>query len=37
MMPGEREWATRARYLVDGIPIHAEIATQLESLGIPVP
>ena len=33
-LPGERGWQTRAKNLVDGIPIHAEIAAQLEAVGV---
>jgi LDH2 family malate/lactate/ureidoglycolate dehydrogenase len=36
-LPGERGWAARARYLAEGIPIHAEIAAQLDGLSIPLP
>jgi len=33
-LPGERGWQTRRRYLAEGIPIHAEIAAQLETIGV---
>jgi LDH2 family malate/lactate/ureidoglycolate dehydrogenase len=32
--PGERGWQTRARYLAEGIPIHAEIVEQLRAIGV---
>jgi LDH2 family malate/lactate/ureidoglycolate dehydrogenase len=32
--PGERGWQTRERYLAEGIPIHPEIVTQLQSIGV---
>ncbi len=34
LLPGERGWQTRERYLAEGIPIHPEIAVQLESVGV---
>ncbi len=34
LYPGERGWQTRDRYLVEGIPIHPEIAAQLQSIGV---
>jgi LDH2 family malate/lactate/ureidoglycolate dehydrogenase len=37
LLPGERGWATRIRYLEEGIPIHPDIAVKLESFGIPLP
>jgi LDH2 family malate/lactate/ureidoglycolate dehydrogenase len=33
-LPGERGWQTRERNLAEGIPIHAEIAAQLEAIGV---
>ncbi|HTX20842.1 MAG TPA: Ldh family oxidoreductase [Candidatus Aquilonibacter sp.] len=33
-LPGERGWQTREHNLAEGIPIHAEIAAQLEAIGI---
>ena len=33
-LPGERGWQTRENYLAKGIPIHAEIAAQLEAVGV---
>jgi LDH2 family malate/lactate/ureidoglycolate dehydrogenase len=33
-LPGERGWQTRERNLAEGIPIHAEIAAQLEEVGV---
>jgi LDH2 family malate/lactate/ureidoglycolate dehydrogenase len=36
-LPGERGWQTRDRYLVEGIPIHPDIAAQLLALGFPLP
>jgi LDH2 family malate/lactate/ureidoglycolate dehydrogenase len=33
-MPGERGWQTREDYLANGIPIHAEIVAQLETIGV---
>jgi LDH2 family malate/lactate/ureidoglycolate dehydrogenase len=35
--PGERGWQTRARYLVEGIPVHAEIVDQLHAIGVRLP
>ncbi len=35
--PGERSWRTRDRYLVEGIPIHREIAASLQEIGMPLP
>jgi LDH2 family malate/lactate/ureidoglycolate dehydrogenase len=35
--PGERGWATRTRYLAEGIPVHAEIVAQLRSIGVELP
>jgi LDH2 family malate/lactate/ureidoglycolate dehydrogenase len=32
--PGERGWQTRERYLAEGIPIHPDIAAQLQKIGI---
>ena len=32
--PGERGWKTRDRYLAEGIPIHADIAAQLKTIGV---
>lgn len=32
--PGERGWQTRTHYLAEGIPIHSEIAKQLEAIGV---
>ncbi len=32
--PGERGWQTRARYLAEGIPIHPDIAAQLQAIGV---
>jgi len=37
VLPGERGWATRTRYLAEGIPIHPEIAVQLDALSVPPP
>jgi LDH2 family malate/lactate/ureidoglycolate dehydrogenase len=34
MLPGERGWQARERHLAEGIPIHAEIAAQLETIGV---
>ncbi len=34
LYPGERGWKTRDRYLKEGIPIHQEIAAQLQSVGV---
>ncbi len=33
-LPGERGWETRERYLIEGIPIHPEIAAQLQTIGV---
>jgi len=33
-LPGERGWQTRERYLAEGIPIHPEIAQQLQAIGV---
>jgi LDH2 family malate/lactate/ureidoglycolate dehydrogenase len=33
-LPGERGWQTRERNLAEGIPIHEEIAAQLEAIGV---
>lgn len=33
-LPGERGWQTREKNLAEGIPIHAEIAAQLEAIGV---
>jgi LDH2 family malate/lactate/ureidoglycolate dehydrogenase len=33
-LPGERGWRVREHQLADGIPIHAEIVTQLEAMGV---
>jgi len=33
-LPGERGWQTREDFLAKGIPIHAEIAAQLEVVGV---
>jgi len=33
-LPGERGWQARERNLADGIPIHEEIAAQLETIGV---
>jgi LDH2 family malate/lactate/ureidoglycolate dehydrogenase len=33
-LPGERGWQTRERNLAEGIPIHAEIAAQLEMIDV---
>jgi LDH2 family malate/lactate/ureidoglycolate dehydrogenase len=33
-LPGERGWQTRKDFLAKGIPIHAEIAAQLEAVGV---
>lgn len=33
-LPGERGWQTREKNLAEGIPIHPEIVTQLEAIGI---
>lgn len=33
-LPGERGWQERERNLAEGIPIHAEIAAQLEAIGV---
>ena len=33
-LPGERGWQTRERNLAGGIPIHEEIAAQLETIGV---
>jgi len=33
-LPGERGWQTREKHLASGIPIHAEIAAQLETIGV---
>ena len=35
--PGERGWQTRARYLAEGIPLHAEIVEQLAEIGLRFP
>ncbi|MBI5034744.1 MAG: Ldh family oxidoreductase [Chloroflexi bacterium] len=32
--PGDRSWQTRADYLRDGIPIHADIVSQLRDIGV---
>ena len=32
--PGERGWETRDRFLIEGIPIHADIAAQLKMIGV---
>lgn len=37
LLPGERGWATRMRYLAEGIPIHPDIAVHLDAFPIPVP
>jgi len=37
LYPGERGWKTRDRYLAEGIPIHPEIAAQLQTIGITLP
>jgi LDH2 family malate/lactate/ureidoglycolate dehydrogenase len=37
MLPGERGWATRTRYLAEGIPIHPEIAVHLDAFSVPPP
>ncbi len=37
LFPGERGWQTRDRYLKEGVPIHPEIAAQLQSIGIALP
>ncbi len=33
-LPGERGWQTRERNLAEGIPIHAEIVTELAAIGV---
>jgi LDH2 family malate/lactate/ureidoglycolate dehydrogenase len=35
--PGRRGWQTRARNLVDGVPIHPQIVEQLAQVGITLP
>lgn len=37
LAPGERGWATRARYAAEGVPIHAAIIDQLAAAGIALP
>ncbi len=34
LYPGERGWQARARHLADGIPIHPDIITQLQTIGL---
>jgi len=36
LFPGERGWRMRARYLAEGIPIHPEIVSQLQAIGVPI-
>jgi LDH2 family malate/lactate/ureidoglycolate dehydrogenase len=36
LFPGERGWQTRARYLAEGVPIHPEIVSQLQSIGLDI-
>jgi len=36
LLPGERGWRARDRYLVEGIPIHPEIAASLRTIGFPL-
>jgi len=33
-LPGERGWQARERHLIEGIPIHAEIVSELEEIGV---
>jgi LDH2 family malate/lactate/ureidoglycolate dehydrogenase len=37
VFPGDRSWQTRDRYLVEGIPIHAQIVEQLRAIGMVLP
>ena len=34
--PGGQGWQTRDRYLIEGIPIHADIAASLRTIGFPL-
>jgi LDH2 family malate/lactate/ureidoglycolate dehydrogenase len=36
LFPGERGWRTRSQYLAEGIPIHPEIVSQLQALGMAI-
>ncbi len=36
-LPGERGWQTKERYLAEGIPIHKDIAAQLQTIGVSLP